>query len=201
MLLTTVVMGFCLQSPQDMKIWVDRGYDPVQPNAHSVSGSPELTRKAAWASVTERAVRAHDERLAELAAQTAHAESSSWLPEFVVANVVREWSRQQARRIRPEVLDRDLLVREHGFGRSYQAFLLLDALDPNVASRSGGLSRRLARAERVFLAKCGGTVGLWALLAFVLAWIDRLTRGYMTGRLYLIGAALGVCGPILLVLL
>ena len=201
MLLTTVLMGLCLQSPQDMKTWVDRGYDPGEPNAHSVSGTPELTRKAAWASATKRAVQDHDERLAELAGDTANATTSSWLPEFVVAKVVREWTREQTRRTRPKVLDRDLLVREHGFGRSYQAFLLLDELDPSVASRSRGLSRRLAKAERMFLAKCGGTVGLWALLALVLAWIDRLTRGYMTGRLYLIGAALGVCGPILLVLL
>jgi hypothetical protein len=59
MLLMTVAVGLLLQSPQDMdmKNWVDRGFDPAQPNASTVAGTPELSRQDAWAAAERHALR------------------------------------------------------------------------------------------------------------------------------------------------
>lgn len=104
------------------------------------------------------------------------------------------------RSYRLRVLDRDLLVRDHGFGRSYQAFLLLEKVNPNSARLSDTLSNRLQSEQERFVLNCGGVVGWWGLLALIVLWIDRLTRGYMTGRLYVLGTSLGLVVPILLVI-
>jgi hypothetical protein len=115
--------------------------------------------------------------------------------------VIRGWTGEELQRHKPRVLDSDLLVRDHVYGQSYQAFLLLDAGDLETAANSAQLTRRLAREERRFLLKCGGTVGWWGVVAAMIFWLDRLSRGYMTGRLVGIGAVLGVAVPIALVML
>ena len=203
MLLTTVAMGLLLQGPQDieMKTWVDRDFDPAQPNGYVVSGAPELTRKEAWASAERNAIESHNERLRDYAETQAAAAAKSWLPEFVRDKVVTEWTRDRLRRLQPKVLDRDLIVRDHEFGRSYQAFYLVEPLDTEHVERLGGLAPRLAREEEWFLVKTGGMVGFWALIALVITWIDRLSRGYMTKRLIAIGSLLALVGPALVVVL
>ena len=199
-MLLTLAMGLMLQAPQDMKDWVDRGYDGSQPNSAVVAGSPELSRDDAWRSVTRSAVAQRQARLESLAVAQVAAHSPGWLPDFVTERAVRAWSGEQMQGYRLRVLDRDLLVRDHGFGRSYQAFLLLDKAEPGVARGSESLMDRLARARERFVLKCGGVAGWWGLLALLALWLDRLTRGYMTGRLYVLGAGLGLVAPILLVI-
>lgn len=199
-MLLTVAMGLLLQGPQDMKDWVDRGYDGSQPNASVIAGAPELSRDEAWASATRRAVEDRHGRIVRLATDQASAQSPAWLPGFVRERVVRQWTGEQMQNYRLRVLDRDLLVRDHGFGRSFQAFLLLDKVDPAWATGSRILMDRLERARERFVLNCGGVVGWWGLLALFVLWIDRLTRGYMTGRLYALGTGLGLVAPILLVI-
>lgn len=199
-MLLTVAMGLLMQSPQDMKDWVDRGYADDQPNSCVVSGTPELSHKEAWAVAIQRAVSEQEGRIEQLGQAQANSQSASWLPDFVRERVVRHWTGEQMRRHELKVLDRDILVRDHGFGRSFQAFLLLDKVDPQSATKSRSLTRRLQREQKRFVMKCGGTVGWWGILAIFVLWIDRLTRGYMTGRLYTVGAMLGLVAPILLVI-
>jgi len=199
-MLLTVAMGLLLQGPQDMKDWVDRGYDGSQPNASVVAGAPELSREEAWVSATRRAVEERQGHIERLATDQASAQSPAWLPEFVRERVVRQWTGEQMRSYRLRVLDRDLLVRDHGFGRSYQAFLLLEKVNPDSARLSDALSNRLQSEQERFVLNCGGVVGWWGLLALIVLWIDRLTRGYMTGRLYVLGTGLGLVVPILLVI-
>ena len=201
-MLLTVALFFCLQTPQEIKPWVAQGQDPTSANAYTLSGTTELSAHEAWSSVTQRVVDDQRERLRDLAAKQAEATGSWWLPRCFRERAVQSWAEEQLRRYKPRVLDRELQTREHGgIGRSYQAFLLLEDVDAGTVTRTRGLARSLEREERRFLARCGGTVGLWGLLALVLGWIDRITRGYMTGRLWLIGGLLGLCGPIALVLL
>jgi len=201
MLLTTVAMGLLLQGPQhtETKNWVD--HDPAQPDAYTVSGTPELSRRDAWTAVERTALEDHKNRVRDVAEAHASAISSKWIPDFVRERVVTEWTRDQLRRLGPKVLDRDLMVRDHGFGQSYQAFLLLDAVDSRSLRKQGRLTTRLRREAKRFAFKFGGMLGLWGLLALVMTWIDRLTRGYMTKRLYAIGAILALIGPAALVLL
>ena len=203
MLLMTVAVGLLLQSPQDMdmKNWVDRGFDPAQPNAYTVAGTPELARKDAWDVAERHALEDHHGKLRDLAETQVEAGSSGWLPGFVRDRVVTDWTREQMRRVQPKVLDRDMIVRDHGFGRSYQAFLLIDEIATGQLQRRGGLARRLKAEEERFVMKSGAMVGLWGLLALFVMWIDRLTRGYMTKRLYALGTLLALAGPALLVVL
>jgi len=51
------------------------------------------------------------------------------------------------------------------------------------------------------LAFLAGASLWWGLLAFLVGWLDRLSRGYMTARLSAIGVALGVSVPSLAFLL
>ena len=199
-MLLTVAMGLMLQAPQDMKDWVDRGYDGTQPNSAVVAGSPELSRADAWRSVTRRAVEERQAQLEGLAAARVAEQSASWLPDFVTEQAIREWSGEQMEGFRLRVLDRDLLVRNHGFGQSFQAFLLLEKGTPGVDHGSQSLEHRLASARECFALKCGGVAGWWGLLALLTFWFDRLTRGYMTGRLCVLGSGLGLVAPILLVI-
>ncbi len=49
------------------------------------------------------------------------------------------------------------------------------------------LRHEMKRLERVTAIKYGGIAASWVVLVVVLGWIDRLSRGYMTGRLRLVG--------------
>lgn len=117
-----------------------------------------------------------------------------WIPSSWIRDLAR-------RRVDPwtaadlaVVVDERVAERQHEFGVSYQAIL-------EVAERSSG-RQRLQRtvqtavhdAERLVLLLAGGTVVYWAVILLMVGWLDRLTRGYMTQKLALIGllAALGV---------
>lgn len=190
MLAITIAAGLLLQAPQDMKPWVDQGFDPSHPGAQVVSGAPELEPAKAWQAVSRKVVAQRAEQKV-LAAK----EVRSWMPEVLLEPIVLSWARGAAERAEVRILDRDLLVRDHGFGASYQAFLLIQ--DGAEVSRPDmrQLQRRIDRAERRILVRGGCTAALWALIALAGFWLDRLTRGYMSGRLTLIAAVLGLCAP------
>ena len=206
MLLSMLALGLALQipqSPSEIKTWVDRGFDPGRPAAHAVAGSIELTRSQAWDSAQRSALDEQRALLTDLGARRAESLDSGWLPSFLRQRVVEQWVAARALRVEPKVVDREIVVRDHEFGRSFQAYLLVDEASSVEAIEADerGLRGMLARSERRFLAKCGGAVGLWGLVALMISWFDRLTRGYMTGRLYSAGALLATGVPILLVLL
>jgi hypothetical protein len=203
MLLMTVAMGLLLQNPQhpETKNWVESGHDAARPGTYTISGPPELSREEAWVAAQRNAFEDHANRVREVADVQAAAISSKWLPEFVRERVVTEWARKRLARAEPKILDREFIVRDHGFGLSYQAVLLLDGVNQKTLRKRSGLADLLADEEQRFVVKFGGMLGLWGLLALVMTWIDRLTRGYMTKRLYAIGALLALIGPACLVLL
>ena len=53
----------------------------------------------------------------------------------------------------------------------------------------------LRRLERTTAVKAGGVAAGWVFLAVLLGWLDRLSRGYMTTRLRVIGILGGVLMP------
>ena len=117
MLALTLALTVLAQSPQEMKSWVDQDGDPDRPNAHVVSGMPELTPKEAWDSASARVREQREERLAEAGRCYLEQQAPVWLPDFVGNRVLREWCREQSSRRSPEILDRDLVVRDHGLDR------------------------------------------------------------------------------------
>ena len=85
--------------------------------------------------------------------------------------------------------------REHEFGSSFQTTLWVreDAVAAGKVDRE--VRQALTQLRWRTLAMAGGTVVFWAVLALVLSWVDRLSRGYMTGRLGVVGVLLGSAVP------
>jgi hypothetical protein len=185
------------------KDWVVSQSDAAQPSAVVVAGQVELTRREAKASAIERLREDTRDRQLEHGRSVIRAAAPFWLPNFVAEQALHEWVRGLGDPLQRSVriLDDDVKVRDHGFGQSFQAFLLIEE-DASQADRSGReLERRLDRRVRRFVVLSGGVVGFWAVLAFVVAWIDRLSRGYMTWRLRGIALGLGAAVPAILFLL
>ncbi|MHC4514894.1 MAG: hypothetical protein ACYTGW_11345 [Planctomycetota bacterium] len=188
------------ETPRAMKLWVDQEGDPTRPDSYVVSGLPELSRKAAWESAMMRAREERQERLAAVGWRYLEQHVPVWLPAFVSERVLDEWCAEQGHRQGLEELDRDMIVRDHAFTRSYQGFLLLE--EPgSISAVPRSLERRLGRAKEGFVRRCGAVCALWGMLALAAFWLDRLTRGYMTMRLALLALAAGVAGPFIIMLL
>lgn len=208
MLALTLVTMLLFQAPQApeagvshaMKAWVDQDGDPSRPESYVVSGLPELDRKAAWDSAQARAREQRQERLAAAGRRYLEQHASAWLPAFVGDRVLEEWRIDQERRHQPDELDREMVVRDHAFAKSYQGFLLLVEADA-AKDVARSLGQRLETATRGFVHRCGAVCVLWGILALAAFWLDRLTRGYMTARLALLALGLGAAGPVLIMLL
>jgi len=198
--LVTITLVQAPQAPLALKAWVDQEGDPGRPDSYVVSGLPELSRKAAWDSAMARAHEQRQERLVAVGRRYLEQHVPLWLPAFVSERVLHEWRTDQGRRQRLDELDRDMIVRDHAFAKSYQGFLLLEEPDA-ISAVSRSLGRSLASAKDGFIRRCGAICALWGMLALAAFWLDRLTRGYMTARLSLLALAAGVAGPIIIMLL
>ncbi len=186
-------------APRALKGWIAQEGDPCRPDSYVVSGLPELSRKAAWDSVRARAREDRQERLVEAGRRYVDQHVPVWLPGFVSERVLREWRIDQGQRRQLSELDRDMIVRDHAFAKSYQGFLLLE--EPSgVDTVSSTLGPRLSNASRDFIGRCGAICALWGILALGAFWLDRLTRGYMTARLTLLAMVVGTAGPVLIML-
>lgn len=159
-------------------------------DAVAIRGAAGLTGAEALASAQEQ-VAAHlraawRERAARIAGEAAPA----WLPQPCVDAVVARWlARLPADRL-ARVVDRDDRVRDHGFGTSHQTTLWIAEAPEHVRAGEASLRTALAAARRTALARSGAVALGWTALGIGAAWFDRLTRGYMSGRLRLAAAAL-----------
>lgn len=165
-----------------------------------VSGTPELSRNESLQAAHGQARRELLGRL-EARARLLSAESApGWLPGFVRSRIVERWLRGQANNNLLHVKDQTCLVRDHGFGNSYQTTLLVEEDVRGVQRSLQTLQLRLMEGSRVFAFACGGLALFWSFLALVQGWFDRLTRGYMTWRLRVITGAIAAA-PLALLLL
>ena len=201
MLAWIMVAVTCAQAPQSPD-WLEAGCDSTRPHAIVVSGTAELTPNEAFQTAIDRVQEANRERLRAQGTRIVAAQKPFWLPAFVTDRVLEDWLRRAERSgATPRVLAREDKVRDHGFGNSYQTWLLVEPEPAGASPGDGRLMGALRQSSRLFVLKCGGTVLLWGFLALVGTWLDRLTRGYMTGRLRLIGWALGIAIPTIAFLL
>jgi hypothetical protein len=163
---------------------------PAKPTASAavaVRGEPELSAAAAFSSAQGK-VEDHVRSVwRERAERTVANQRPFWLPTLVTDNAVRRWLADLPVRDMVQVVDREDREREHEFGNSFQTTLWV-AEDPRLQQRSEQRLRgELRRLEKSTAYKFGGIAAGWTLLAVALAWIDRLSRGYMTGRLRAVG--------------
>lgn len=174
--------------------WQSQGGDPARPQAVVVIGEIELSAADAFDGALEQARATVGERLRQRGDRWAREAAPMWMPAFLRQRVVDDWLRRLTTRELVQVLDRRTDVRQYSYGDSYQTALLVQP-DPAVLGDAAGWFRRHTRGvAEEFLLKCGGIGGLWGLLAVVSFWLDRLTRGYMTWRLRIVGAALAAVG-------
>jgi hypothetical protein len=177
-----------------------RASAPVATSAVAVRGDTELTAAAAFVSARAR-VDEHVRGLWQDRAATAVATRRPfWLPQPLADQAVRRWLGNLSTEQMVRTVDREDRQREHEFGTSYQTTLWV-AEDPRAVQRSEqSLRSTLQRLERTTVVKYGGIAVGWTALVVVLGWLDRLSRGYMTGRLRLVGVLGGLAVPTVLFL-
>ena len=168
--------------------------------AVAVRGDTELNPADALASAQMRVdehVRAVWQDRAE---RTASRQLPFWMPAMMSENTVRRWLAELPVQGLVSRVDREDRERVHDFGNSYQTTLWI-AEDPEMVQRGESrLRAQLRYLERSTAVKAGGVAAGWVFLALLFGWLDRLTRGYMTGRLRTIGVLGGLLMPTALVL-
>ena len=165
-------------------------------SAVAVRGDAELTPAAAFASAQVRVdehVRAVWRERAERAVEL---QRPFWVPALLTDETVRRWIADVPVAQVVRYVDRDDREREHEFGNSYQTTLWVAEDTRAVQRGEQRLRNELARLERTTAVKYGGIAAGWTLLVVVLGWLDRLTRGYMTGRLRAAGLLAAVAVPV-----
>ena len=119
----------------------------------------------------------------------------AWLPAALAEREIDGWLRGLSVDRTVEIVDRYREQHDHGDYTSFQTHLLVRPDADRRASALGRLDRALAHSAHRLGWFAGGSLGLWGLLAFAWMWIDRLTRGYMTGRLAALCVGMGVAAP------
>lgn len=164
--------------------------DPAAPPraAVEVRGDAELSPAGALASAERRAEQ-HVRRVwRERAEREAALRSHSWVPALLIEREIDRWLADlPVERLLVQV-DRADRERVHEFGRSYQTTLRVAEVSASVERARRELRAALGRVERVAAWKAGAVAVGWFLLGVALTWLDRLSRGYMTGRLRALGA-------------
>ncbi len=199
MLAVTLTCALLIQQPLTPN-WVATGVDHERPSATVVRGTAELDPARAYETAHREAVSRLRERCEARAEQLIQEAAPAWLPTFVTDQEVRRWLARMDLEDGLRILDRADRERQHDFGLSYQTSLLV-AEDSSFLSRAERrLGQQLRRAEKTFVVRSGVTLGLWIFLALGVFWLDRLSRGYMTGRLSLLALAIGAGAPVVLFL-
>ncbi len=175
---------------------------PAAPADVTIRGTVELSPAAADTAAMSLAT----ERVRELALTEATGlvdrAAPFWLPSFTREQIVRRWLGQFDPAQGVRVLERSVDAHDHGgLGTSYRTTLRVASDERALDAAMARLRRAVPRAAEFFAIKCAGVIGFWLVLGVVLAWIDRLSRGYMTWRLRAIGAIAGVTLPAVVLLI
>lgn len=163
--------------------------------AVAVRGEPELTPAAALSSARRKAAEHVLEQWRRRAELALGVERPFWLPEILAEPHVRRWLADLPVDRMVVQVDREDRERVHEFGNSYQTTLWI-AEDPRTVDKhESRLRSQLRHLERTVAVRYGGVVAVWVLLGLGIGWLDRLSRGYMTGRLRLLGVLAGTAVP------
>ncbi|MBK8096679.1 MAG: hypothetical protein IPK26_06200 [Planctomycetes bacterium] len=200
MLATILSLGLLVQASFAGNAAAMPAGDPSA-DAVAIRGDAELTPAAALTSARRKAEELFRQAWTERARRLADGVRPFWLPAVFTRQATDRWLANLPVDRALRIVDREDKRRDHEFGASWQTTLWVveDARAIEVGERQ--LRQELRRCERQTLAKSGATIAFWAVLGFAIGWLDRLSRGYMTGRLRLLGLLLGAGVPTLLFLL
>lgn len=191
----SLVLALFAQVLPAQKPWVVRGDSPEFADARVVTGTPELKPEAARQAAIDQAVEDLRTLQKQRGIAVAAGSAPSWVPERFVERIVERWVARQDLRTSLEVLDQDQRIRDHGFGQSYQASVLVRSNPKKTQDAERQLSWELQRAVKRLKQGLGITCAGWIGLAFLVSWLDRLSRGYMTFRLWTLATVVGVAIP------
>lgn len=178
-----------------MVLAVDAGFAQASLDAVAVRGAAELTPAAALASA-RAAADSHARSLwRERGERIAEELRPAWVPVAICDRAVERFLSAHDPAGTLLVVDRDDRTREHEFGSSWQTTLWVAEDAKTGEERERGLRATILALRSQALAFLLGTSFWWGLLAFLVGWMDRLSRGYMTARLSMIGVALGLSVP------
>jgi len=192
-LLTTCIACSVPQGPQ----YVEHA---AMASAVMVRGDAELSPAEALASAEQRVDEHVRSVWSDRAERAVGRYRPFWMPEFVTAQAVQRWLADLPIERMVQRVDREDRERTHEFGNSYQTTLWIAEDRTAVERNEHVLRNRLRRLERQTAMRAGGVAAGWVMLALLLAWIDRLSRGYMTGRLRAIGVLAGLLMPAVAIL-
>jgi len=177
-----------------------QGPSVVAAEAVAVRGETELSPAQAFASARRRAEEHVRDQWAERAARALALRRPFWLPQVLADRAVQNWLADLPVEECLRLVDREDREREHEFGNSYQTTLWVAEEPRSVKRGELELRQRLQRLERTTAVKFGGVAAAWLVLVAAIAWLDRLSRGYMTATWRLLGVAAGAAVPALLFL-
>lgn len=194
MLAIACALGLAVASPEPLV------QDPMALAAVAVRGDTELSPAAAYASARHH-VADHVRTVWRERAEAAVARQRPfWLPELLADAAVQRWLAGLPTEQLVRTVDREDREREHEFGTSIQTTLWVAEEPQAVARNERALQSLLVRLERRTAGKFGLTALAWVALFVMVGWVDRLSRGYMTGRLTLAGLLAAVATPAVLFL-
>ncbi|HLU37954.1 MAG TPA: hypothetical protein VK081_01125 [Planctomycetota bacterium] len=166
-----------------------------------VRGTVELSAAEADAAAAAFAAQQAREFFAARGREVVGQVAPFWLPDFCRDLLVQRWLGGFDPQAALRIVERERSTHDHGgLGTSYRTTLVVEHDERQVGKQLGRLRRQVPTAARSFAVKCAGIAGFWAVLAFAVAWLDRLSRGYMTWRLRLLGLLAGSVVPGVLLL-
>lgn len=170
---------------------------PASPLAEAVAvrGETELTPAAAFSSARRKAEEHLLERWQQRAERASAAQRPFWIPEVLVEPAIRRWLGDLPVERMLLLVDRQDQERAHEFGNSYQTTLWVAEEPRAVEQGERQWKSRLRALERTTAIKYGAITASWVVLGVLLGWLDRLSRGYMTGRLRLLGVLAAAAVP------
>lgn len=172
-----------------------QGQKPPLAEAVEVRGETELSPADAYASARRKAEDHVRERWQQRAERTCAAQRPFWLPEVLAAPAIRRWLTDLPVEQLVLLVDREDHERTHEFGNSYQTTLWIAEEPRSVQQGERQLRRQMRDLERTTALKYGGIAAAWVVLGVLIGWFDRLSRGYMTGRLRCLGMLAAAAVP------
>lgn len=188
MLAALIAVGCLTLSPQD----------PAHvASAVAVRGTAELSPAEAFQAARDAAEQHVRDNWRRRAEALVALRSPFWIPDFLLQDRIQQWLVDLPVASLTQVVDREDRERQHEFGNSYQTTLWIAEEPRGVVAGEQRLRGELKRFQRTTAVRYASIVGGWALIGLLVAWFDRLSRGYMTGRLRLLGTGLAASLPYL----
>jgi len=164
-------------------------------DAMAVRGRVEMSPAEAFLSARDNVLQRARADLERESVRIRAERQPFWMPDFVADRAMRDLVGRVDLTKAYAVLDRADDTHDHEWGQSYRTTLIVSPNAAFVDETRRVVDRQLQQARSRFLAVGAGTLGFWGGLAVLMGWLNRLSRGYMSRRLGVIGVSLGVAVP------